>query len=94
MISPILFSVSLNKHFINSHLTKWEFMSRGHLSSNIHVRMFGDVRYFFNIEMLDVRMLANIQMFESSKFGCSDVHMFSTVKVFKSSNFSTILMHI
>ena len=53
-------------------------MDRGHRTSNIHVRMFGDVRYFLNIEMFDVRMFANIQMFESSNvranirmFGCS-----------------------
>ena len=40
-------------------------LTRGHQTLNIHVRMFGDVRYFLNIEMLDVRMFANIQMFES-----------------------------
>ena len=39
--------------------------SRGHRTSNIHVRMFGDVRYFLNIEMLDVRMFANIKTFAS-----------------------------
>ena len=41
--------------------------SRGHRTSNIHVRMFGAVRYFLNIEMFDVRMFACIQMFESSR---------------------------
>ena len=38
---------------------------RGHRTSNIHVRMFVDVRFFFNIEMIDVRVFAGIQMFES-----------------------------
>ena len=42
-------------------------LTRGHQTLNIHVRMFGDVRYFLNIKMFDVRMFACIQMFESSR---------------------------
>ena len=52
-------------------------LTRGHKTSNINVRMFGDVRYFLNIEMFDVRMFANIQMFE-----CSLIFKFSDVRIF------------
>ena len=43
-------------------------INRGHRTSNIRVRMFDNVRYCLNMEMFDVRMFADIQMFE-----CSDV---------------------
>ena len=47
---------------------------RGHRTSNIRVRMFDNVRYFLNMEMFDVRMFADIQMFESS-----NVRMFANI---------------
>ena len=50
---------------------------RGHRTSNIHVLMFGDVRYFLNNEMFDVPMFAYIQMFESS-----NVRMFANIRMF------------
>ena len=60
--------------------------ARGHQKSNIRVRMFGNVRYFLNIEMFDVRMFANIQMFESS-----NVRMFANIWMFKCSMFECSL---
>ena len=76
-------------------------INRDHQMSNIHVRMFCDVRYFLNIEMLDVRMFANVQMFESlnvrmfdvwmfanfQMFGCLNCHLFGRVRMFGCSMF-------
>ena len=59
-------------------------MRRGHRTSNIRVRMFDKVLYFWNIEMFDVRMFANIQMFESS-----NVRMFAIIWMFKRSMFES-----
>ena len=57
-----------------------DIMIRGH-----RVRMFDNVRYFFNIEMFDVRMFADIQMFESSNVRMFaymfDVRMFANSRV-------------
>ena len=51
---------SLGQKFCLGHRTS------NQRTSNIHVWMFGDVRYFLNIGIFDVRMFAYIQMFESS----------------------------
>ena len=60
---------------------------RGHRTSNIRVRMFDNVRYFLNFEMFDVRMFANIQMFESS-----NVRMFANIRMFGCSMFECSLI--
>ena len=59
---------------------------RGHQTSNIRVRMFDNVRYFLNFEMFDVRMFANIQMFD-----CSKVRMFAHIRMFACSMFECSL---
>ena len=62
---------------------KWTFLGRGHQTSNIHVWMFGEVRYFFNVWMFDIRMFANTQMFGGSLiFECSFVRLkYSDVRI-------------
>ena len=61
--------------------------TRGHRTSNIRVRMFDNVRYVLNIEMFDVRMFTNIQMFESS-----NVRMFANIRMFACSMFECSLI--
>ena len=61
--------------------------SRGHRTPNTRVRMFDHVRYFLNLDMFDVRMFADIQMFESS-----NVRMFANIWIFKYPMFECALV--
>ena len=54
--------------------------ARGHQTANIHLRMFGIVHYFFNIEIIDVQMFDNFQIIESWNF-----RSFSNIRMFESS---------
>ena len=44
--------------------------------------MFGNVRFFLNIEMFDVRLFAKVQMSRSSMFECSLIFKCSDVGIF------------
>ena len=71
-------------------------LDRGHQTSNIRVRMFENVRYFFfksKCSMFECSLVSNVQKFECSMFvniqvfESSNVRMFAYVQMFESSNF-------